>query len=137
MDEWFPPKIIYSYGLTGMKGDISFMSLSMYLMGKLLLLERHKVILTSFLMTLRFSSRFTIRNFTVDMKTNIVKHSGCNMSLNKPASPFPCSVFRSLCLPQRYSGLFPNNPPQHLPAQRALSGRLIHSCVLQKPTAFT
>lgn len=67
------------------------MSLSMCLMLRFLLLVKNKVILTPFLMTLRSSSRFTIRNFTGDIKKRIVKHSGCNMSSHKSAYPFLCS----------------------------------------------
>lgn len=135
--EWFPPKIIYSYGLTGMKGDILFMSLSTCLMLKLLLLEKNKVILTSFLMTLRFSSRFTIRNLTVEIKKNIVKYSSCNMSLHKLASPFLCSSIHVSLFTSEMLRSFSNQPFSEPPTQRALSGRLIHSCVLQNPTAFT
>ena len=126
----FPSKIICSYGLTDTKGDVSFMSFSVCLMLRLLLLEKHKVILTSFLMTLRSSSRFTIRNCTGDTKKMIVKYSGCNMSLHKPAASFLCSVFMSPCLPQRYSGLSPDSPPSIPSPQRTLSGRFICSCGL-------
>lgn len=75
----------------------SFMTFSMWLMLKLLLLKKQKVILTSFLMTLRSSSRFTIRNFTGHKKKITVKHSGCNMSLHKSASPVLCFSL-SICL---------------------------------------
>lgn len=113
--EWFPPKIIYSYGLTGMKGNILFMSLSTCLMLKLLLLEKYKVILTSFLMTLRFSSRFTIRNLTVEIKKTIVKYSGCNMSLHKLASPFLCSSIHVSLFTSEMLRSFPNQPSPEPP----------------------
>lgn len=106
----FPSKIICSYGLTGMKGDVFFMSLSMCLMLRLLLLEKHKVTLTSFLMTLRSSSRFTIRNFTGDRKKRIVKHSDCNMSLHKSASPLLCSSIHVSLFTSEVFRSFPEQP---------------------------
>lgn len=103
-------KISCSYGLTGMKGDVSFMSLLMCLMLRLLLLEKHKVTLTSFLIMLRSSSRFTIRNFTGDIKKIIVKHSACNISLHKSASPFLCSSIRFSLFTSEVFRSFPKQP---------------------------
>lgn len=121
-----------------MKGDVSFMSLSMCLTLKFLLPERHKLILTSFLMTLRFSSRFTIRNFTVDTKKNIVKYSGCNMSLHKPASPFLCSRNSRLSVYLTDIQVFPQTALPSISHPRGLClGDFICSYVLQKPPAFT
>lgn len=106
----FPSKIICSYGLTGMKGDVFFMSLSMCLMLRFLLLEKHKVTLTSFLMTLRSSSIFTIRNFTGDRKKRIVKHSERNTSLHKSASPFLCSSIHVSLFTSEVFRSFPKQP---------------------------
>lgn len=72
----------------------------------------HGVKLTSFLMTLRSLSRFTIRNFTGNTKERIVKHSAFNMSLHKSCSPFLFSyIYVSLCLEE-----FRSSPKQPLPA---------------------
>lgn len=111
----FPSKIICPYDLTGMQGEVSYMSLSIFIMLRLLLLKTHRVILTSFLMTIRSSSRLTIRNFTGNRKKRRVKHSECNISLHKYSSPFLCSIICvSLNLPQQYSGLPPNSFPYDL-----------------------
>lgn len=123
----FPSKIICSYGLTVMKRDVSFMSLSMCLMLRLLLLEKHKVILTSFLMTLRSSLRFTIRNLTVDTKKRIVKHSGCNM--HKSASHFLCSSIHVSLFTSEVFRFFPRQPSPASPNQ-GNSGRFTCSCGL-------